>query len=94
MADADGDEEPVPGLDPWADAERPQVLYAVDVDGELFHLRPGRHGGTDYEWVTGPHEGYGFGTSASPDLPVEAHRQSIRGFLAMIDPATGYIAED
>ena len=39
-------------------------------------------------------DGYGFASSGSPDLPEEEHRRSIRGFLDMIDPATGHIAED
>jgi hypothetical protein len=57
-------------------------------------MRRGRGGGTDYDWVSGPNEGYGFGSSADPALPEEQHRESIRTFLGMIDPATGYIAED
>jgi len=44
--------------------------------------------------VSGPNKGYGFGSSAGPDLPEADHRERIRNFLGMIDPATGYIAED
>jgi hypothetical protein len=32
--------------------------------------------------------------ATDPDQPDEMHRRSIRGFLSMIDPGTGYIAED
>ena len=70
------------------------MLFTLDVDGERFAVR--RHGddGTAYDWLSGPHEGYGFGSSATSDRPVEEHRESIRAFLAMIDPDTGYIADD
>jgi hypothetical protein len=51
-------------------------------------------GGTAYDWVSGPNEGYGFGSSGIADQSVEEHRDSIRAFLAMIDPDTGYIGDD
>ena len=34
---------------------------------------------------------YGFGSSRTPNRPVEEHQQSIRVFLSMINPDTGYI---
>src|SRR5436190_23587897 len=48
-------------------------------------------GGTAYDWLSGPNKGYGFGSSGTPNRSVEEHRESIRAFLAMIDPNTGYI---
>ncbi len=42
----------------------------------------------------GPNKGYGFASGGTPNRSVEEHRESIRVFLAMIDPNTGYIGED
>jgi hypothetical protein len=86
--------EAVPGLDPQAGAGRGRLLHTLEVDGEVFAVRCGRGGGTDYDWTSGPNKGYGFGSSGGEDMPEEWHRESIRSFLSMIDPATGYIAED
>jgi hypothetical protein len=86
-------DEPVPGLDIAPDSLPGPLVYALEVDGELFEVRRGRPGGTDYNWLTGPNKGYGFGSSASADLPEEHHRASIRSFLSMIDPRTGYIGD-
>ena len=72
------------------------MLFTLDVDGERFAIRRAAWGqsGTAYDWLSGPNEGYGFGSSAPPDRSMEEHRESIRVFLAMIDPNTGYIADD
>jgi hypothetical protein len=70
------------------------VLLTLDVDGERFAIRRAEDGGTAYDWLSGPNEGYGFGSSGTPDRPVAEHRDSIRAFLAMIDPGTGYIGDD
>ena len=93
MSATDSGDKPVPGLDEDRDAER-SPLCTLAVDGEVFEVFRGRSGGTDYGWVSGPNTGYGFGSSAGPDLPEAFHRESIRNFLGMIDPATGYIADD
>jgi hypothetical protein len=69
------------------------VLLTLDVDGELFAVRESGGGGTAYDWLSGPNEGYGFGSSGSPTRSAEQHRESIRTFLAQIDPATGYIGD-
>ncbi|MBF6413867.1 hypothetical protein [Nocardia cyriacigeorgica] len=71
------------------------------VDSEVFTLSMRPDGGADYRWESGPHDGYGFGggparTFGDPDaeLYLETlgeHRESIRRFLGLIDPATGYI---
>jgi len=70
------------------------VLFTLDVDGERFTVRRAGDGGTAYDWLSGPKEGYGFGSSGAPNWSVEEHRESIRAFLAMIDPNTGYIGDD
>ena len=70
------------------------VLLTLDVDGERFAIRRAEDGGTAYDWLSGPNEGYGFGSSRTPNRPVEEHRDSIRAFLAMIDPDTGYVGGD
>jgi hypothetical protein len=89
-----GDEEPVPGLDIGPDSHTRPLLYTLEVDGEVFEVRRGQSGGTNYDWVSGPNKDYGFGSSGGSDMPEEWHLESIRNFLSMIDPATGYIEED
>lgn len=70
------------------------VLFTLDVDGERFAIRRAGDGGTAYDLLSGPNKGYGFGSSGTPNRPVEEHRESIRVFLAMIDPDTGYIGDE
>ena len=70
------------------------VLFTHDIDGERFAIRRAEDGGTAYDWLSGPNKGYGFGSSGTPNRSVEEHRESIRAFLAMIDPNTGYIGDD
>lgn len=70
------------------------VLFTLAVDGERFAIRQAGDGGTTYDWLSGPNKGYGFASSATPNRSVEEHRESIRVFLAMIDPDTGYIGDD
>ena len=84
----------VPGVYPRHESVTGVASITFEVDGELFALRPDEHGGTDYTWLTGPNNGYGFGTSPTPNWSTEAHRENIRSFLAQIDPSTGYIEED
>jgi hypothetical protein len=83
----------VPGLYVGPDSEPGPLLHTLDVDGETFQVRRSRGGGTDYDWVSGRNAGYGSGSSAPADQPVEQHVDSNRSFLTMIDPATGYIAD-
>jgi hypothetical protein len=66
----------------------------LEVDGEMFALRPNEFGGTDYTWLSGPNRGYGFGASPTPNLSLDEHMENIRGFLAIVDPTTGYIEGD
>ena len=78
----DGDGPPaVPAAYRGTEGRPGPVLFTLDVEGERFAIREAGDGGTAYDWLSGPNEGYGFG-------------ESIRVFLAMIDPNTGYIGDD
>lgn len=87
------DPDAVPGLAPRADDDDEPSL-TVHVDGEVFALRSDTRGGTHYDWVSGPNPGYGFTMSPTEHLPEDEHRENIRGFLAQIDPGTGYLADN
>jgi hypothetical protein len=71
-------------------------LQRLTVDGEVFDVvageAPGRY---HYDWVSGRIPGYGFSSAVSDgsSLTVEQHVDAIRGFLAAVDPATGYIED-
>lgn len=85
-----------PAGQPDPDSTRPS---AVEVDGEEFAVRlvvdPATgYTGTDYTWLSGPNEGYGFGIGGPPSPSLKEHRERIREFLAMVDPTTGYIEDD
>ena len=82
----------VPGVHPGTERGPDEGLCTVEVDGEVFAIRPSESSGTDYTWLSGPNEGYGFGVSPAP-RSLEEHRRHIRGFLAQVDPATGYIED-
>ena len=84
----------VPSVCRGAAGDPGPVLFTLDVDGERFAVRRTGGGGTAYDWLSGPNRDYGFGSSGAPDRPVTDHRESIRGFLAMVDPDTGYIGRD
>ena len=79
-------------------------LGTFSVDGETFAVRRSDDdGSTHYDWVAGPNDGYGFSTfdgtaplstfGGTAPLSRERHLDSIRDFLAGIDPATGYLAD-
>jgi hypothetical protein len=89
----EGERPAVPAVYRGAEGWPGQVLFTIEVGGELFALRRGPDGGTAYEWLSGPNEGYGFGSSGPPNQSGEEHREQIRAFLSMIDPATGYIGD-
>ena len=91
--DRETNPEAVPGLKPTEGAADGTSL-TLDVDGETFALRPNEFGGTDYTWLSGPNPGYGFGVSPTPNLSLAEHMENIRGFLAIVDPTTGYIEDD
>ena len=90
----DRDGASVPAVYRGTEGRPGPVLFTLDVDGERFAIRRAADGGTAYDWLSGPNEGYGFGSSGTPNRPVQEHRDSIRAFLAMIDPDTGYIGDD
>jgi len=92
--DSAADPFAVPGVWPGTGSEAGVASITLEVDGELFALRPDQQGGTDYTWLSGPNQGYGFSQSPTPDQALEPHRENIRGFLAQIDPTTGYIEDD
>ena len=71
------------------------MIRTLRVDGEVFQVaeRANEPGVYDIAWASGPNDGYGF-TSASYDGQSRSEdelRESIRIFLAQVDPATGYI---
>ena len=91
----DGDDPPaVPAVYRGTEGRPGPVLFTLEVDGERFTIRRTRDGGTGYDWLSGPNEGYGFGSSGPPNRSVEEHRESIRAFLAMIDPNTSHIGDN
>jgi hypothetical protein len=81
--------EEVPSI--WR-AERPRTVV---VNGQEFLVRPRPDdpGTYDFDWTSGPNEGYGFGISGwrgRPLLPAEIE-EHIRSFLHGINPQTGYM---
>jgi hypothetical protein len=86
-----GDDDAVPGVAP--EPERVGVARTLEVDGHIFEVRPDGAGGTQYDWVSGPNDDYGFAVRPAPDSD-EEHENHIRTFLSMIDPATGYIEDE
>ena len=93
MTDENRRDGAVPGVYVGTDADQGRLLHTLQVDGETFQVRS-RGDGVDYDWISGRNEGYGFGSSGGTNDSREAHEKSIRAFLGMIDPATGYIAEN
>jgi hypothetical protein len=91
---ASEDSHAVPAVYPGTAGRPRPVLLTLDVDGEQFAIGQGEDGCTSYDWLSGPNKGYGFGSSGSPSRSVEEHKESIRVFLAMVDPNTGYIEDD
>ena len=82
----------VPAADPSRTIDD-EAASTLEVDGEVFEPRPHGFGGTHYNWISGPHPGHGFSMSPTPDS-FEQHQASIRGFLSMVDPASGHIDDD
>ena len=93
MDEPEGDWAPLNALPGVAPEQDVVPATRLTCDGETFELRPDRSGGTHYTWLSGPNPGYGFSVSPTID-DVEQHRASIRSFLSMIDPETGYIGDD
>ena len=89
----DGEWAAAPGVSPSGAADDEEAASTLEVDGEVFELRPDGFGGTHYSWTSGPNPGYGFSISPTSESS-EEHRANIQNFLSMIDPATGYIGDD
>jgi hypothetical protein len=75
----DVDREAVPGLSSETEGGAGVTPLVLEVDGEIFALRPNESGGTDYTWLSGPNPGYGFGASPTPNLSLDEHLENIRG---------------
>ena len=91
--DAAVDPLAIPALYPHQESDAVAAIV-LDVDGEVFELRPEESGGTSYLWLTGPNPEYGFGSSRTLDSSLDDHRNSIRSFLGQVDPTTSYIEVD
>lgn len=87
-----GNEPASPGVAPPSTGSSVEFTRLV-VDGETFAVSiRDEDGSTDYDWLSGPNEGYGFSTSQGGRVPTrEEHIAAIRGFLAGINPETGYL---
>ncbi|HEY6795214.1 MAG TPA: hypothetical protein VI248_11100 [Kineosporiaceae bacterium] len=70
---------------------RPDDERIFRVTGERFRvrLRDGdrRRFVYDYDWLTGPNEGYGFTASGGVELSDDRHVEQIKAFLERIGPA-------
>ena len=70
----------------------------LTVDGEVFDVAydPEQPGAYHYIRLTGPAPGYGFSTRRSDHVRSTRaeHVERIQGFLAEIDPTTGYLWDD
>ena len=88
------DDRPAPPR-PVPAAWRAEATRTVVVDGERFLVRPrpAAPGTYDFEWTTGPNEGYGFALSGGWDSVRTAAEieQDVREFLGGINPETGYL---
>ena len=61
--DPEPDPEAVPAVRPETEGDADVPSLTLEVDEEMFALRPGEFGGTDYTWLSGPNPGYGFSVS-------------------------------
>ena len=92
MGSSDGEWAAFPAVNPSSAAGDEEAASTLEVDGEVFELRPDGVGGTHYSWISGPHRGYGFTMSPTSESSAE-HRANIQDFLSLIDSATGYIED-
>jgi|SRR5215471_773969 len=99
----DADAETAACLRAWPGIDTEPMDVAPDyqqliVNGEVFDVRydPEQPGAYHFAWVTGPNPGYGFTSRFSSDdtrQPRQVLIDSITGFLAQVDPQTGYIED-
>ncbi|WP_072689030.1 hypothetical protein [Rhodococcus marinonascens] len=91
-------DEPAGDSRPTAD----EGTFTLMVIGEIFTVRIRPDNTSDYTWESGPNKAYGFSSSrrvagdpsaACPAPTVDEHRESIRDFLGLINPETGYIGD-
>lgn len=72
-----------------------QFPYRTTVDGEewVVRARDSEPGAYSFDWVSGPNPGYGFSSKESDGhaCTEDELNEAIRGFLADIDPATGFL---
>ena len=90
----DGDGPAVPAVYRGTEGRPGPVLFTLDADGKRFAIRQAGDGGTAYDWLSGPNKGYESGSSGTPHRSMKEHRESIRAFLAIIDPNTAYIGDN
>ena len=78
--------------------ERDRSRFWLTARPSSLRMRP--DGGVDYDWESGPNDGYGFGggpvrTVGAPTarylLTIAQHREAVRDFLSDINPETGYL---
>jgi hypothetical protein len=79
-----------------SESESSPDRFQLTVDDEIFEVardlsQPGAY---HYTWLTGRNPGYGFGGLEPAGVTTADHVASIRNFLAMVDPTTGYIEDD
>ena len=73
---------------------KPNPSRRLEVSGEIFEIttRLDIPGQVDLIWVTGPNHGYGFSSRRSRGKHSDADLiWAIKGFLANINPETGYL---
>ena len=87
MATRNPDPEAVPAVLPETEGDADLRSFTLEVDGEMFSLRPGDFGGTDYTWLSGPTPGYGFSMSPTPNLSLDEHRVT---FLSVSGRSSGF----
>ncbi len=71
--------------------------HETRVDGERWVVKQRRDepGTYDFDWISGPNEGYGFASAMSDrsELTPAQIEESIKDFMKGIDPDTGYLAD-
>ena len=66
------------------------IIMTVDEQQFCVSQRRGEPGVYDFRWLNGAHD-YGFTSAGHATLTPRQAEEYIRGFLAQINPATGYI---
>jgi hypothetical protein len=82
----EGDPLAVPGAYHEIESEPPVTSFTLEVEGELFALRPNKHGGTHYTWLSGPNKDYGFSSSSTSNESLEEHGRASAPSLLRLTP--------